>query len=992
MPRVRNKQLAEDTYTKLVVDSGSTASGNVYVTLESAVSAAANIPGKVLIEVIAAPAVVNTALVLDDIVLKGKTLVSGVNQTVTLSGTSTITSASNLELVDITLQLGTSATAYTVSAGTKADWRLYGTSRIDNTASVTPISITGTGSTFQVYLHDTSSIDTSVFNVVSSGIFSLYSDGTPSTTTTVDILDVGDGTSSATITDLGGITEGTLSYIGTFTWNKFDGKKTIGVTTGTYNVSSFVEDLMYEVDTSAGGVTLNLPATTSLPTSSVLWVKDVSGSAGTNNITINQGSSTGIDGSASLVLADNYAGVVLKADQSNNAWVVLAQVPASGGGGAHAATHISGGADVIDGDQVDITWSGHTNYTPSTAPTEVTSSNHLTAHLAGIDTALASAGGGASPAPLTGIITNGLVFAIDSADRESWDGSTTVTDIISGDTATASFATGNPAHFHFSSTTGTITFSTIPSQAANLFAGANGGTVIIWARMDTLGSTLRLIHTATPVSSGWSVDVGTGSSSFGRNIIFYTRTNGFSDSTKVVTYEAVPLNSWCQIAVTHDNSSISNATIYVNTSAPFQQVTQFGAASGDDSSNQLVFSPSGKRWRGDIGVCLMYDRMLSQPEIAATYEYLKHRYELPEVNTPAGVPKQNLQLYVDYGDPVCFNQQDTVVRDMSPNKAHGVAGRLHSIVNGHYNLPGASEAATHFDNTGALTDLFSGGGTVFAWFRPETDGEGSNGGRIVTTENTIGSNGWGMYVLGASPPFDVRFIVSRSSVDSVWSIPDATDASPSPEWVCAAFTYDSDTTGTATAYLNGEQVEATAVATGSGTLVTDSGFPLIIGDVPNSASMFDGDIEIVALYDRALNAEEIRQLYAVTKDRFVNPQETTGITTFSETLQTGNGVLTTIAEIPTLQDDSITTIEATIVGSDGANNQVAMYKFTANFYRDETSTVSQKGTTTVLDQYEDVAGWDFALAISGTKIQIQVQGAASTTVNWRVRGTAINHG
>jgi len=57
----------------------------------------------------------------------------------------------------------------------------------------------------------------------------------------------------------------------------------------------------------------------------------------------------------------------------------------------HASRHISGGADEIDGDQIDIDWNP-SNYTPTTSPTEVTSLDHLTAHLAGIDSALSSVG------------------------------------------------------------------------------------------------------------------------------------------------------------------------------------------------------------------------------------------------------------------------------------------------------------------------------------------------------------------------------------------------------------------------------------------------------------------------------------------------------------------------------------------------------------------------------------------------------------------------
>lgn len=60
---------------------------------------------------------------------------------------------------------------------------------------------------------------------------------------------------------------------------------------------------------------------------------------------------------------------------------------------AHASTHITAGSDEIDGDQIDIDYTP-TNYTPSITPTEATNLDHLTAHLYGIDQALAS---GSSP-------------------------------------------------------------------------------------------------------------------------------------------------------------------------------------------------------------------------------------------------------------------------------------------------------------------------------------------------------------------------------------------------------------------------------------------------------------------------------------------------------------------------------------------------------------------------------------------------------------------
>lgn len=59
----------------------------------------------------------------------------------------------------------------------------------------------------------------------------------------------------------------------------------------------------------------------------------------------------------------------------------------------HATNHIRGGSDEIDGDKLDIDYSP-SNYSRDTSPAQVDNAEHLTAHLAGIDGALAAAIGG----------------------------------------------------------------------------------------------------------------------------------------------------------------------------------------------------------------------------------------------------------------------------------------------------------------------------------------------------------------------------------------------------------------------------------------------------------------------------------------------------------------------------------------------------------------------------------------------------------------------
>lgn len=78
---------------------------------------------------------------------------------------------------------------------------------------------------------------------------------------------------------------------------------------------------------------------------------------------------------------------------------------------SHASTHIKDGSDEIDGDQIDIDFTP-SNYAPSTAPSEASDVDHLTAHLAGIDNALESIDAPALQVRLSAavVLTNGGPF------------------------------------------------------------------------------------------------------------------------------------------------------------------------------------------------------------------------------------------------------------------------------------------------------------------------------------------------------------------------------------------------------------------------------------------------------------------------------------------------------------------------------------------------------------------------------------------------------
>ena len=82
-------------------------------------------------------------------------------------------------------------------------------------------------------------------------------------------------------------------------------------------------------------------------------------------------------------LTENLADVTAKTPGTDPEWLIIGALP------GHAADHILGGADEIDGDKIDIDFTP-SNYTPDVSPAEVTNVDELTAHLKGIDKELVS--------------------------------------------------------------------------------------------------------------------------------------------------------------------------------------------------------------------------------------------------------------------------------------------------------------------------------------------------------------------------------------------------------------------------------------------------------------------------------------------------------------------------------------------------------------------------------------------------------------------------
>lgn len=88
----------------------------------------------------------------------------------------------------------------------------------------------------------------------------------------------------------------------------------------TYTVASGISTVLVEDSISNSGVTITLPSATG--TGRVILIKDVGGSAGTTNITINASGGQVIDGATSATISTNYGSMRL-IDGANNFYYII---------------------------------------------------------------------------------------------------------------------------------------------------------------------------------------------------------------------------------------------------------------------------------------------------------------------------------------------------------------------------------------------------------------------------------------------------------------------------------------------------------------------------------------------------------------------------------------------------------------------------------------------------------------------------------------------
>lgn len=192
----------------------------------------------------------------------------------------------------------------------------------------------------------------------------------------------------------------------------------------------------------------------------------------------------------------------------------------------------------------------------------------------------------------------------------------------------------------------------------------------------------------------------------------------------------------------------------------------------------------------------------------------------------------------------------------------------------------------------SLDNIFSGGGSVAARIKIDTDGEG-NAGRIFDKR---GSGGSGVVLITQEESAGfckLRFFRDYSTTDGDWRTTSA-DLELGV-WKTVVVTYTDGTGNDPKIYIDGVESTITEASTPAGSAVSDASNNMIIGSTSTFVREFDGDMDWIRFYNKELSEAEIQDI-ATMSGSLVEAwelEENTGTTAGAEiSSPTNDGTIT----------------------------------------------------------------------------------------------------
>jgi len=377
----------------------------------------------------------------------------------------------------------------------------------------------------------------------------------------------------------------------------------------------------------------------------------------------------------------------------------------------------------------------------------------------------------------------------------------------------------------------------------NIQTSPNLFTISGWINPDNQNA--RFIAPAANGSDNWLSYDNTNQ----RLEVFFTEIADVNNRARYSSIGSIPLNRWTHWAVSINDKDIK---IYINgvLDSSYTETINIGGWSSGWFIGQR--GTAANWFKGKLDDFRIYNKILSADEVMAVY-----RQNETSMNTTQTTKSTN--GLVGYWT---FNGSDigTTVRDVTGNGWNGYLVGANNSTSTRKTI-GKSGQAFSFGgfntggiNVGSSTALVPSRFTVSAWVNPNTLTYQYNY-ILSNARDCCGTyNGIEMYFFnnnlygGIYNSSNYRVSVGTSIATSTWGH--------------AAFTYDGSNMRL---YFNGDLVKTQAQTVDPG---SQSSFPTYIGSMGNgsgSVYTFNGKLDEVRLYSRALSDSEVKQLYLMGK-------------------------------------------------------------------------------------------------------------------------------
>lgn len=217
------------------------------------------------------------------------------------------------------------------------------------------------------------------------------------------------------------------------------------------------------------------------------------------------------------------------------------------------------------------------------------------------------------------------------------------------------------------------------------------------------------------------------------------------------------------------------------------------------------------------------------------------------VKSNIGVVTDGLVFYVDAGNGDSYAGSGTTWSDlMGTTNGSLVGAPTYSSDNGGSMVFDGTDDRVDINNTTLISNTAY---TKVAWFRP-----------TALTRNIISGGNTQRHAFWMAATDHSLYAGHNGAWTTVGHRPND-PGNMLNQWWCGAVTFDS--TSGWVLYLNGQQV-----STSTSTSAPSGGEKVHIGAYANG-NLFNGDIPVAMIYDRALSAAEITQNYNALKNRFI---------------------------------------------------------------------------------------------------------------------------